>query len=53
MSPDVVTATPDEPISHVARRMAEHHVHRIIVVGESRQVVGVVTSIDVLAVFPH
>jgi CBS domain-containing protein len=53
MSPDVVTATEDEPISAVARRMAEVGVHRIIVTDERGFLHGIVTSLDLLKVFPE
>jgi len=52
MSPEVLTAAPDEPVAGLARRMADHHVHRLVVINEKRHVVGIVTSIDVLKVFP-
>ena len=41
----------DEPVSDVARRMADEGVHRVIVV-EGERVVGIVTSLDILKVFP-
>lgn len=53
MSADVVTATEDEPISAVARRMAEIGVHRVIVVDERGYLRGIVTSLDLLKVFPE
>jgi len=52
MSPDVVTATEDEPIGAVARRMAEAGVHRVVVVDERGFLHGIVTSLDVLRVYP-
>jgi len=53
MSADVVTATQDEPVSAVARRMAEGGIHRIIVVDERGYLHGIVTSLDLLKVFPE
>lgn len=53
MSADVVTATEDEPISLVARRMADSRVHRIIVVDDRGYLHGIVTSLDLLKVFPE
>ena len=52
MSADPVTATPDEEIASVAHRMADERVHRVIVVGDSKQVIGIVTTLDLLKVFP-
>jgi CBS domain-containing protein len=52
MTPDPITASPDEPIGVVARRMAEEGVHRVVVIDETRHVLGIVTSLDVLTAFP-
>ena len=52
MSLDPVTAEPDEPVGLVALRMAEEQVHRAIVVDEQRRVIGVVTALDLLKIFP-
>lgn len=52
MSLDPVTATPDEPVAAIARRMAEHRVHRVIVINDGREPIGIVTTLDVLRVFP-
>jgi CBS domain-containing protein len=52
MSLDPVTADPDEPVSVVARRMAEEGVHRAVVIDDRRHVIGVVTTLDILRVFP-
>jgi CBS domain-containing protein len=54
---DFMTATPltaaeDESLSDVAHRMAEHHVHRLIVVDDASRLQGVVTSMDLLRAFP-
>jgi CBS domain-containing protein len=53
MNPEVITATQDEPVAAVARRMAEAGVHRIIVTDERGYLHGIVTSLDVLKVFPQ
>jgi CBS domain-containing protein len=53
MSTDLVTATPDESIATVARRLAEARVHRAIVIDPQRRPVGIVTSLDILSVFPR
>ncbi len=52
MSCEPVTATPTEPVGVVAGRMAEHGVHRVVVVDDDRHVLGIVTSLDLLKVFP-
>ncbi len=52
MTPSAVTAALDDSIGTVARRMADDGVHRVVVVDDERQVLGIVTSLDVLRVFP-
>ena len=52
MSIDPVTARPDELLSAVARRMADERVHRVVVVSEGNEPVGIVTSLDALKAFP-
>jgi CBS domain-containing protein len=52
MSTEPVTAEPTEPVSTVARRMAEQGVHRVIVIDKRRHVIGIVTSLDLLREFP-
>jgi len=49
MTPDPVTATPATPITELARRMRDAHIHRVIVVDEDRRPLGIVTSTDILA----
>jgi CBS domain-containing protein len=53
MNPDPITAPPDEPISAIAARMVRDHVHRIVIVDDENLVIGVVTTLDVLSVFPE
>jgi CBS domain-containing protein len=53
MSIDPVTATPEETVATVARRLAAARVHRAIVVDPSRHPIGIVTTLDLLKVFPH
>jgi CBS domain-containing protein len=53
MTTDPVTCRPDEALSTVAHRMAEEAVHRAIVVDEDGRLEGVVTSMDLLRVFPE
>ncbi|TAH39656.1 MAG: CBS domain-containing protein [Planctomycetota bacterium] len=52
MSTDPVTACPDESVADVAHRMAEQGVHRLIIVDEELQPIGIVTTLDVLRAFP-
>jgi CBS domain-containing protein len=49
MTADPVTATPDTPVTELARMMLEAHIHRVIVTDAERRPVGVVTSTDILA----
>lgn len=52
MSVDPIVAKPEELVSTVARRMAAARVHRLIVVDADRRPLGIVTSLDLLRVFP-
>lgn len=52
MTADPVTVGPDEPAGEVAQRMAEHHIHRIVVVDEESVPIGIITTLDLLKVFP-
>ncbi len=51
MSTDIVTVEPATPIAEVARQMAGHRIHRVLVL-EGTDLVGIVTSLDLLAHFP-
>lgn len=54
MSEEPVTAYKDERLATVARRMADEKVHRIVVIDEtSRRPIGIVTTLDLLGVFPN
>lgn len=48
MTVEPVTATPDEPLADITRRMVLERVHRVIVLGENRQLKGIVTTLDIL-----
>jgi CBS domain-containing protein len=52
MTTEPVTCRAEEALGVVAHRMAEESVHRVIVVDQRRHVVGIVTSLDLLAEFP-
>jgi CBS domain-containing protein len=49
MSPAVQTISPDAPLVEAARIMCAEHVHRIPVTDESARVVGMITSLDLVA----
>jgi CBS domain-containing protein len=53
MTQDAVTVGPNASASHVARLMFEKRIHRIIVVDHDRFPVGIITSLDLLGVFPQ
>jgi CBS domain-containing protein len=53
MSTDLVTARPDEPVATVAKRLADARVHRAIVIDDAMSPLGIVTSLDLLGVFPQ
>ncbi len=48
MVPSPVTVSPDTPVNDIARLMAEHRIHRIIVEQDERPV-GIITSLDFIA----
>jgi CBS-domain-containing membrane protein len=53
MTPDPVTVTRDVLLGDLARQMVDVHIHRVIVVDELDQPVGIVSSTDVLAAVAH
>jgi CBS domain-containing protein len=50
MTKELVTVKPTAPVEEVARTMLAHHVHRVLVVDEDRELEGVITSFDLLRV---
>jgi CBS domain-containing protein len=52
MRREVVTVAPDTPAAQVAERMSQERVHRVIVL-EGDDLVGIVTSLDLLAKYPR
>ena len=50
MTADPVTVAPATSIRTLARMMIDAHIHRVIVVDEERQPIGIVSSTDLLAV---
>lgn len=53
MTEDPVTVTPDATAAEVAKAMFDRRIHRVIVVDEERFPVGIITTLDLLGVFPH
>jgi CBS domain-containing protein len=49
MTVDVVTAAPATPISELAQKMVDAHIHRVVVVVDQDRPCGIVTSTDLLA----
>jgi CBS domain-containing protein len=49
MTPDPVTSTSNTSIRVLARTMIDAHIHRIIIVDEGREPIGIVSSTDLLA----
>jgi CBS domain-containing protein len=45
---DIATTTPDTPVRRAAHLMHERKVHRLIVVDETKQVIGVLTRGDIV-----
>ena len=52
MTRELVVVAADAPIAEVARVMHDQHVHRVLVLDDS-ELVGLITSFDVLRVFVH
>jgi len=52
MQTDVLTVEPDTPIHEIALGMAERRIHRVVVM-EHDDVVGLVTSLDLLLHWPQ
>jgi CBS domain-containing protein len=46
MSRSPITVEPATPAAEVARRMVEHHVHRVLVVDAKRRIKGIVSAFD-------
>jgi CBS domain-containing protein len=52
MTSKVVTCTEDTPISDIASKMLNHHVHRVVVVDQDRPI-GIVGSLDLVKLLEH
>lgn len=53
MTESAVTVRPSAPVHEVAALMADKHIHRLVVVDEEGFPVGIITTLDLLRVFPH
>ena len=51
MQAEVLTVVPETPLREIAERMSADRVHRVVVM-EHDKLVGIVTSIDLLAHYP-
>jgi CBS domain-containing protein len=49
MTADPVTITPTTPITDLARKMLDAHIHRVIVLDDKGHPIGIVSSTDILA----
>jgi CBS domain-containing protein len=48
MNQDVLTASVTEPVAAIAKKMRQHHVHRIVIL-DREKVVGIVSALDLLS----
>ena len=48
MSRTLITVSPDDPLSKVAQLMCGEHIHHMIVLDGNQQVVGLLSSLDIL-----
>jgi CBS domain-containing protein len=53
MTADPVTVTPGTPISELARKMIDAHIHRVVVVDRNQTPLGIVSSTDLLAALAY
>lgn len=52
MMPEPACVSPDTPVSEIARLMGERRIHRVVVTDRIGIPTGIVTSLDLLEVFP-
>ncbi len=48
MSRTLKTAAPQDPLSRIAQTMCAEHIHHVIVLDDQQQVVGMLSSLDIL-----
>ena len=53
MSTDVISVRVDSNLQYAARQMVRNHVHRLVVLDEHQQLVGVVSTMDLLAAYSN
>jgi len=53
MTETAVSVRPTEAVHAVAALMVENHIHRVVVVDEERFPIGMITTLDILNVFPR
>lgn len=53
MTEEPATVLPETPVGRIARRMAESRIHRVVVVDPDGFPIGIVTSLDLLTVWPR
>lgn len=53
MTESAVTVPPTAQVHKVAALMAEKHIHRVVVVDEEHFPLGMITTLDILRVFPR
>ncbi|CAG0957275.1 hypothetical protein PHYC_00535 [Phycisphaerales bacterium] len=53
MTESAVTVRPSAPVHEVAALMSDKHIHRVVVVDEEGFPLGMITTLDVLKVFPR
>jgi len=51
MSTDPISVGIEDSVQHAAKLILRHRVHRLVVLDEQRRVVGVVSTMDLLAVY--
>jgi CBS domain-containing protein len=52
MTEDPVTVSLETPAAAIAQTMSERRIHRVIVVDRDQFPLGIITSLDLLAIFP-
>jgi len=53
MTQGCVTVKPTTPIAEIAKLMFDRNIHRVVVVDDEQYPVGIITSLDMLGVFPQ
>ena len=53
MTEDPVTVTGETPVGEIAQLMYEGRFHRVVVIDDGRFPIGIITSMDLLGVYPR